>query len=193
MTPELRKFIKSNGRMSPAAIDDFTGKFQRRPLKKNDMLLRPGEVCQELLFVQSGCLRMYYLAPDGLAVSLWFALPGYLTSELTSFLSGQPADYAVEAIADSEVLYLPKETLYELYDVYPTLSDMMRNIWEYVILNVIRRFTSLQQDSAEQRYRDLMRRQPDYLQLIPQKYLASFLGVTPSSLSRIRRKLAAEH
>lgn len=193
MTPELRAFIEDNGQLSPAALHDFTSRFQRRRLPKGALLLRPGEVCRELLFVQSGCLRLYYLAPDGADVSVWFAFPGYLTSELTSFLSEQPAHYAVEALADSEVLYLPRETLQQLYAAHPAISDMMRNVWEYVIVNVIGRFMALQQDSAEQRYRDLLRRQPQYVQLIPQKYLASYLGITPTSLSRIRRRLAAEH
>lgn len=193
MTPELHAFVADNGQLSPEALHDFTSRFQHRWVPKGTPLLRPGEVCRELLFVQSGCLRLYYLTPTGADVSVWFAFPGYLTSELTSFLSGQPAHYAVEAMTDTEVLYLPHATLRALYARHPTLSDMMRNVWEYVIVNVIRRFTARQQDPAEQRYRDLLAQQPRYVQLIPQKYLASYLGITPSSLSRIRRRLAAAH
>ena len=191
MTPELRAFVEENGRLGPAALADFAGRFQRRTLGRGELLLSSGAVCQELLFVQRGCLRMYHQSPNGPELSVWFALPGYLCSELTSFLSGQPADYAVEAIADSEVLCLPKTVLLELYDVHPALHELMRNLWEYVIVNVIRRFTSLQQDSAEQRYLALLQ-QPEYLRWIPQKYLASFIGVTPTSLSRIRRKLVQQ-
>lgn len=121
MTPELRAFVQEYGSLPPAAVADFVSRFQRRNLPKGTMLLHPGEVCHELLFVQSGCLRTYYLAPDGLDISVWFSFPGYLSSELTSFISGEPSEYAVEAIADSEVLYLSKEALQELYARHPAL------------------------------------------------------------------------
>lgn len=192
MTVELRTFIQDYGPLSAEVEEAFAGKFQRRTVPKGQLLLRPGEVCQELLFLQTGCLRTYLLAPDGSEVSVWFAFPRYLCSEITSFISGQPSEYAVEAIADCEVLYLPKHLLSSLYDQHPALHGLMRQVWEYVILNVVRRFTALQHDTAEQRYRDLLQ-QPNYMQLIPQKYLASFIGVTPSSFSRIRKKLASPH
>ncbi|MGZ8553446.1 MAG: hypothetical protein ACXWV8_08570 [Chitinophagaceae bacterium] len=69
---------------------------------------------------------------------------------------------------------------------------MMRNFWEDVILNLINRFTALQKDSAEKRYLDLLNK-PGYLEMIPQKYLASFIGVTPTSLSRIRKQIIKSH
>lgn len=87
-----------------------------------------------------------------------------------------------------EVLALPKSELTGLYDKYPEMQKIMRAFWEDVILHLLRRFTALQKDSAEKRYLDLLN-QPMYLQRIPQKYLASYIGVTPTSLSRIRRKI----
>ena len=72
------------------------------------------------------------------------------------------------------------------------MQEMMRNFWEDVILNLIDRFTALQKDSAEKRYRDLLNK-PAYLETIPQKYLASFIGVTPTSLSRIRKQIIKHH
>ena len=134
---------------------------------------------------------MYYLKDD-IEVSVWFAFPQCSAIEIYSFISENPSDYFIQAIEDSEVLYLSKAQLNKLYQQQPKMQEMMRNFWEDVILNLINRFTALQKDSAEKRYLDLLNK-PDYLDTIPQKYLASFIGVTPTSLSRIRKQITRTH
>jgi CRP-like cAMP-binding protein len=145
-------------------------------------------VCRDLIFVQKGCLRLFYLKDD-VEVSVWFAFPQSSAVEIYSFISEQPSSYFIQAIEDSEFSYMPKSVLTRMYAHQPKLQEMVRRFWEDVILNVIQRFTALQTDSAEKRYLDLLRK-PDYFEKIPQKYLASFLGVTPTSLSRIRKKVS---
>jgi CRP-like cAMP-binding protein len=136
-------------------------------------------------------LRLYYIKED-IEVSVWFAFQQSSAIEVYSFISGNPSNYFLQAIEDSEILYLPKAELNKLYQHYPKMQEMMRNFWEDVILNLIDRFTALQKDSAEKRYLDLLNK-PDYLETIPQKYLASFIGVTPTSLSRIRKQIIKSH
>lgn len=189
MTTGLSAFFDLFGGLPPAVLADMTARFNSCRVQRGQLLLQPGAVCRELLFVQSGCLRTYYLGASGQDISMWFSFPGYLSAELTSFFTGQPSVYAVEALAAGEVLALPQAALYELYAAHPSLHATMRQVWEYVIVNVIGRFTSLQHDTAEQRYLALLQ-QPGYLGQIPQKHLASYIGVTPSSLSRIRRRLS---
>ena len=161
--------------------------FKRRTVKKNDYLLRNGETCRDLVFVQVGCLRLYYIT-DGIEVSVWFAFKHTSAIEIHSFISQKPSEYFLQAIEDSEILFLPKTEINKLYTTHPKMQEMMRKFWEDVILNLIERFTALQRDSAEERYYDLLSK-PDYLQTIPQKYLASFIGITPTSLSRIRKNI----
>jgi len=136
-------------------------------------------------------LRLFYLKDD-IEVSVWFAFQQSSAIEIYSFISENPSDYFLQAIEDSEVLYLPKAELNKLYQHHPKMQEMMRNFWEDVILNLINRFTALQKDSAEKRYLDLLNK-PAYLETIPQKYLASFIGVTPTSLSRIRKQIIKTH
>ena len=81
-----------------------------------------------------------------------------------------------------------KSALNKLYESHPLMQEMMRKFWEDVILHLLSRFTSLQRDTAEQRYLELLNK-PELLQSIPQKYLASFIGVTPTSLSRIKKNI----
>ena len=187
MTEDLKKFISEYIHLTGAELEDITAKFKKRSVKKNDYLLREGETCKDLVFVRSGCLRLYYIA-DNVEVSVWFAFKHTSAIEIYSFISQKPSNYFLQAIEESEILYLPKTELDKLYHTHPKMQEMMRKFWEDVVLNLIDRFTALQRDSAEGRYRDLLGK-PGYMQTIPQKYLASFIGVTPTSLSRIRKNI----
>jgi len=187
MTTDLIKFIREYISLSDAELEHIARIFKRRTVKKNEYLLQHGETCKDLVFVQRGCLRLYYIA-DSVEVSVWFAFQHTSAIEIYSFISEKPSSYFLQAIEDSEILYLPKTELNKLYRTHPEMQEMMRKFWEDVILNLLDRFTALQRDSAEERYRDLLSK-PAYMQTIPQKYLASFIGVTPTSLSRIRRKI----
>ena len=191
MNNDLKNFINKYVTLPVTELDDIISKFKSKVVKKNDFLMRQGDTCKDLVFVQNGCLRLYYLKDD-IEVSVWFAFRQSSAIEIYSFISESPTDYFLQAIEDSEILYLPKTELNKLYQHHPKMQEMMRNFWEDVILNLIQRFTALQKDSAEQRYMDLLNK-PGYLQTVPQKYLASFIGVTPTSLSRIRRKIINNH
>lgn len=188
MNSNLKIFISKYVDLSEAELEEITNKFKSKVIKKNSYLLRQGETCKDLVFVKKGCLRLYYLK-DGIEISVWFAFQHSSAIEIYSFISENPSNYFLQATEDSKVLYLPKAELNKLYQYQPKMQEMMRNFWEDVILNLINRFTALQKDSAEERYLDLLNK-PDYLETIPQKYLASFIGVTPTSLSRIRKQIA---
>jgi CRP-like cAMP-binding protein len=189
MIADLAKFISEYIQLEDSELKEIASKFKKRTVKKNDYLLRPGETCKDLVFVRSGCLRLYYMTEDSVEVSVWFAFKQTSAIEIYSFISQKPSEYFLQAIEDSEILYLPKTELDKLYLIQPKMQEMMRKFWEDVVLNLIDRFTALQRDTAEERYRELLGK-PAYLQTIPQKYLASFIGVTPTSLSRIRKNIS---
>jgi len=183
----LKKFLSTYADFSDEELTSIISKFKIRHVKSNEFLLSQGDVCKDLLFVQKGCLRLYYLK-DEIEVSVWFSFEHSSAIEVNSFISGKPTNYFLQAIEDSEVLCLSKKELDKLCDTQPRMQRMMKAFWEDVILNLISRFTALQTDSAEKRYLDLLSN-PTYMNQIPLKYLASFIGVTPTSLSRIRRQI----
>jgi CRP-like cAMP-binding protein len=187
MYDDLKKFLSNYASFSNEELDNIAHRFKLRRVKSNEFLLTRGEVCKDLLFVQKGCVRLYYVK-DEMEVSVWFSFQFNSAIEVNSFISEQPSNYFIQAIEDSEVFYLPKKELNELCDEQPKMQLMMKNFWEDVLLNLISRFTSLQTDSAEKRYLDLLSK-PAFMNSIPLKYLASFIGVTPTSLSRIRRQI----
>jgi CRP-like cAMP-binding protein len=187
MTTDLKNFISRYVTLPEEALEQVAGKFKTKTIKKNDFLLKHGEICKDLVFVQRGCLRLFYLK-DQIEVSVWFAFEHSSAIEIHSFISETPSTYYLQAIEDSEVWYLPKTDLNKMYNSHPPMQEMMRNFWEDVIINLLERFTALEKDSAEKRYLDLLNK-PDYLKAIPQKFLASFIGITPTSLSRIRKQI----
>lgn len=188
MSNDLKIFLAQYVSLTEAELEYIAQQFKPKKVKKNSFLLKEGTVCKDLVFVQTGCLRLYFVKED-VETSVWFAFPHSSAIEMYSFISEQPSNYFLQAIEDSEIWFLPKTELTKLYQVQPKMQEMMRNFWEDVILNLLKRFTALQTDSAEKRYLDLLQT-PTYLEKIPQKYLASFIGVTPTSLSRIRKQIA---
>lgn len=187
MSAELKKFLNQYADFGPTELDEIVHEFKKHTIRKNEYLLCEGNTCKDLVFVQTGCLRLYYILND-VEVSVWFAFNESSAIEIYSFISEKPSNYFIQAVEDSEILFIPKRDLEELYKTHPKTQEMMRRFWEDVILNLLERFTALQKDSAERRYYDLLTK-PAYLQKIPQKYLASFIGITPSSLSRIRKNI----
>lgn len=183
----LNNFIKEYINLPETELKHIADKFKKKSIEKNGFLLRQGETCKDFIFVEKGCLRMYFIK-DGVEISIWFAFPNSVASEIYSFIAQKPSSFFVQAMEDSELLYLPKSELFKLYQTHPKMQEMMRKFWEDILLHIINRFSSLQNDTAEQRYLDLLNN-PHYFQSIPQKYLASFIGVTPTSFSRIRKKI----
>jgi CRP-like cAMP-binding protein len=182
-----RNFFEQYGEISKEGVDMLNNKLKPNKIKKGDQLLSYGQICKQIYFVTKGCLRLYYIS-DGVEITVWFSFEDNSAIELSSFLSGKPTEYFIEAIEDSEYLSLDKSELLGLYGQFPEMESVVRCFWEDVILNLLQRFTALQKDSAEDRYLNLIN-QNNYLQRVPQKYLASYIGVTPTSLSRIKRNL----
>jgi CRP-like cAMP-binding protein len=186
MSAQLKRYLQQYAQWPEGALDQFVASFKSKKLKRGQYVLRAGEVCRDFIFLESGCVR--YFLPSEIELTVWIAFPGYLGSEVQSFISEQPSRFFLQAIEPVELLILPKSALLAFYQTVPPSQEMIRRIWEEGIVHIIDRMIALQCESAEKRYLDLIR-DPAYLQMIPQKYLASYLGVTPSSLSRLRRKI----
>lgn len=157
-------------------------------IAKGTMLLDIGQTDRKFSVITKGLTRVYYIAPDSTEVSVWFGFEDNIGTEICSFISQTPSNYYVEAIKPLEYEYISYTDFNNLTDTLPAWGVFVRKVWEKTILNLIeRRLGSFQFQTATERYQALLD-DPDYLKLIPQKYLASYLGITPSSLSRLRKK-----
>jgi CRP-like cAMP-binding protein len=138
-------------------------------------------------FVAQGLFRMVYLV-DGEERTKDFQSEGQFTGSLASLLIGTPARFSVVAMEPSVLLEIRRERLFELSDHYPVWDRMRRNYAEQLFLYKEAREASLLLDSPDARYLQFLRERPDLLQRSPLKHIASYLGVTPEALSRIRRR-----
>ncbi|OON66441.1 hypothetical protein B0919_21635 [Hymenobacter sp. CRA2] len=159
--------------------------FRPGAVARHALLSRQGEVCARFVFVTRGCLRFCY-APQGVDVSVWFSPAGGIGSDTQSFISQRPANFSVEAIEPTEYLWVSKATFETLCRQQPRWAELYRRLCEETIVFMIDRLVAFQAQTAEQRYAALLN-DPTLLRRIPQKYLASYLGITPTSLSRLRR------
>lgn len=186
----LRAFINTVLPMSAAEFDQLPPLATGRAVPKGGYLLRPGEVCGHVFFARAGLLRFYYLDAAGREVNVRFAAaPGFLT-DFQSFLSQQPSRYAWQALQASEVLAFAYPDVQRLYRESATWERFGRLMAEHVYQQVSERLELLQFLTPTQRYAQLQATRPALLALVPQRHLASYLGIRPESLSRIRRRLS---
>ena len=158
-------------------------------LKKKDFLLKPDQNCSFLAFVKKGTFRVFFFDYEGREITVWFSWEGMMIGDLLAFYKGSKAIFYVQAVEDSEICIISKNKLEQLYLSNPEYLQFGRKYAEYVSMNVMERMLSLQTKSAEDRYLELLAN-PNYMQKIPLKYLASYLGITDTSLSRIRKNIS---
>jgi CRP-like cAMP-binding protein len=163
-----------------------------RDIPQGEFVVRAGQVCQYVSFVNRGLVRLYYTF-DGKDISIGFAGVGKYTAEYESFLTRRPAAQNIEALTNTQVIDLGFNDMQRLYQQYPAFQEFGRKIAEMLFVLLNQRNTALLALTPEERYRDMIAGNPQLLQQVPQYMLASFIGVTPEHLSRIRRKMSAAH
>jgi CRP/FNR family transcriptional regulator, anaerobic regulatory protein len=173
---------------STAITEQVKPFIRERRLLKNDFLLQAGTVSKKISFVRKGaCIK--YRTKDGKEEVTEFYLEGMLTGDYVSFIKHEPAEHDIRALEDSEVEEINYEDLQHLYSTYPLMERAGRILSEDIYCKVITRMLSYQNDSPEVRYRNLVEQRPELFHRVPQYLIASYLGVTPVGLSKIRKRL----
>ncbi|RYZ19507.1 MAG: Crp/Fnr family transcriptional regulator [Chitinophagaceae bacterium] len=163
--------------------------FEEVHLEKGASLVRPGQICRHLYFLESGALRGYYLA-DGKEVTHWFALAEEFVTSFHSFSTGTASVEHVQLLEDAVLWSISKERLAGLLDQHHELERALRIAYERYYIRLEERFLNAQFRSAADRYRDVLEGQPELLQRVPLGHLASWLGISAETLSRIRSRLS---
>lgn len=162
-------------------------------VKKNEYLLRAGEVCTGTYFVERGLLRMFSIDKNGKEHIIQFAPEKWLISDRSSLHFNEKSDYYIEAVEESQVLVLDTDFFTNINLQFPNTTENNDLLLQKHIRNLQNRVNSLLADTAEERYLDFIRMYPDILQRVPQWMVASYLGITPESLSRVRKELARKN
>jgi len=163
-----------------------------KKLRKKQYLLQEGDVCKVIAFVEKGALREYSISENGAEHIIQFALEGWTISDLYSFLTGEPATYNIDALEDSELVLISKAAQDELLKKVPKYETYTRLQLTGAYLAMQKRVTSIISLSLEQRYANLTSVYPNIIQRVPQHMIASYMGLTPETLSRVRRKMTGK-
>lgn len=183
MLDELIEKIKSEKN----EWEKFKTFFTESTIPAKTILLNEGEKSTHIYFVKKGCLRLWF-NKDGKDITFQFFLEGQGVASIDSFLSGQPSIFNLEAIEPSTVVSISKEKFDELQIKFPEIKAGLQDILLRRMRNYSLLFLSRIKDTPAERYKELLKDHPEIIKRIPQHYIASYLGITPISLSRIRNR-----
>lgn len=175
--------------LSTEAKEKIGASFFQKKYAKGSHFIRAGEYCEHIAFLSKGKMRVYYLDGQGQEITCYFAFEKQFISSFTSFLTQMPTRENIEAIEDSEAWLIDRRQLEILSREVPQMETWRRIVAENLFIMMERRITMLQSKTAQERYEAMIRDNPDLVLKIPLQYTASFLGITPQHLSRLRKKV----
>ncbi len=167
--------------------------YEAKKVQKHQFLLQYGEICRYIYFVEKGLLKMYSIDKNGKEHIIQFAPESWLISDRSSLYFNEKSVYYIEAVEDSEILMLPPDFINKLTEGFPNSLEQSDILLQKHIKSLQDRINSLLAETAEERYMKFIKMYPDLLLRVPQWMIASYLGITPESLSRVRKELARKN
>ena len=182
---QLLTYLRSIHRISPALEDHLLQIVKWKIIKKKSFLLKPGQISRNMCFIQKGLLRAYYVR-DQTEVSSWFMKEGDICVSIESFYEQRPGFEYIQAIEDTELFYIYYAELEEIYKQFPEFNVIGRILTIKYLSHWSRQLYAIRMQSAKEKYEWLFNSHPELIQRVPQKYIASYLNITPETLSKIR-------
>jgi len=173
-----------SGRLKDIGIRNL---FAEKKIEARTVLLREGEISDHAFYVRQGCLREWF-NKDGKEITFQFFFEGQTVASIDSFMNAEPSLYNIESIEPATVVSISRESFEKIYLTFPEFRDEFQKLIYRRFRNYANLFVSRIRDTPRERYEDLIRNHPEIIQRVPQYYIASYLGITPISLSRIRNR-----
>lgn len=191
MKPTYLKLLESNLKglriLATEEIEAFTSQVKLRRFRKNEYLIKEGEISAELIFVTKGIFRTYFTPLQGSVVTNGFTFENNFLAAYSSFITQKESGENIQAVVGSEALVISKDQVEQLADRYPGWTKFLKIYSEQQYLQMERHLKRVYQENAETRYVRLIENQPHYFQHLPLNHIASYLGITQRHLSRIRK------
>lgn len=189
MYQQLYGYIDSKTNIDFTSFMELSKYFQLKKVKKNEFLIKKGEVCDINIFVNKGCLKFYVKNEKGNENIRYFAMEGKFGTALSSFIEQKPSFEYVQAIEKSELLIISRKDFFHLVYTVPQINFIYRDLLEMAYVTSQKRIYGLQGETALERLKWLMDYRPKILSRLSNKDVASYLGVTPYTLSRLKSNL----
>ncbi|MEH0155409.1 Crp/Fnr family transcriptional regulator [Limibacter armeniacum] len=190
MKAKLEETLRSLNILTAEEISEGLKNFDLVTVKRNEILMEAGKTCDWIAFVNSGILRNYYISSKGEEVTYCLTFPKKLITACSSFITQEKTFENIHAITDAELLVIRKNQFSALIESSNNWLRFSNYFYEQSYILMENRLLALQMESAEKRYEDLINNHPNYLQEVPLKYIASYLGITQRHLSRLRKNIS---
>lgn len=188
-TEYLQQFFQNSGKVNAIKAREIAEYFEEKETFKGDLFLKEGQVSNEYLVMQKGFMRSYSFDPDGNEITTAFHNNTYPVFEVASFFNRAPSRENIQALTDCCGWAISYEQLNMLFHSIPEFRDFGRAILVKGFASLKTRMLSMITETAEERYASLLQHNPDIFQYAPLKQIASYLGITDTSLSRIRKEM----
>ncbi|WP_035676091.1 Crp/Fnr family transcriptional regulator [Flavobacterium frigidarium] len=186
---ELALYLHKNIKINEEDLDQILSCFQNIKVRKNEILLEEGKVSQCNYFVKKGCLRIFYINPEGKERTRYIAFENQFATALVSFITKEPAQETIQAVEDSELLKISHQDFRKLMEVVPAWKDFYNLYLEKAYVNNSKRLLSFSTLDAGERYQQLFQINPDIVKRLPNKIVASYINISQETLSRIKSKI----
>lgn len=186
----LPEFLENIVSFPKQELDDIVSHFEKESVEKNQTLVRDGQICNKLYFIDKGLGRSFYLKEDGKEITQWFFIEGKIMSSVESFFQQIPSLYYLQMLEDSVVYSITRENIDMLFNKYHNMERFGRLLSTEMLTRVVNKLNALQFQTARERYTYMLTEFPNISNRVPLGYLASYLGMTQETLSRIRRQEA---
>lgn len=193
MEDAFRTYLQKHIPLTDAQFGKMAKHLKRRSIAKGTVLLRPGEICEDSFFVEQGLLRSYTIDAGGKEHIIQFASENWFLSDRSSVYFNEPSDFFIDAIEESMVVFFDRGFTDCASETVREFRAYNERMLHKHILHMQKRLNSLLGYTAEKRYMDFIALYPNLMLRVPQWMIASYLGITPESLSRVRKELAQKN
>jgi CRP-like cAMP-binding protein len=190
---DFKKYLIEKANVSEVEFEKLEPLLVRKTIKKGEFLLREGDFCEHHIFVEKGLLRFYSIDDAGKEHIVQFASENWFVGDRSSVYFNKRTTYFIDAIEDSQVVFLNQGFLCTASEISKAFAHYNEQILQSHIMHLQNRVKLLIGANAEERYLDFVKLYPDLTLRVPQWMIASYLGITPESLSRVRKELARRH
>jgi len=185
----LKKSIEPIISLTDDELSTFCNAFENKSIKKNEFILKEGQVCDFIGLLTSGVLIYIKTMENGDEVTIHFAFEGDWVNNNLSRLSNSPSKIQIKAIEDSEILIIKQADISDLYLQIPKIERLGRILTEQAFIKFVEQTIEFQTLTAKERYEELLKNHPSIFQKVQLYHIANYLGIAPKSLSRIRKEL----